>query len=131
MFDGLISGNYFDIALLILRVGLGIIFIAHGFSKIRNLANTREQFLQMGVPAPLITSSYAAFIEFFGGILLVLGFYSQWASLGIAIDMLGAMLFVKFKSPFIGGWELDVALFIMATAVFLLGPGAIVFSFIR
>ncbi|MBI3335745.1 MAG: DoxX family protein [Candidatus Portnoybacteria bacterium] len=124
MLEGIITGDYQQLALFLLRVVLGITFIAHGWPKITNLTGTREGFSQMGVPVPGLTSLYAALAEFIGGILVVLGFYSGWAALALAVNMLRAMLFVKWKQPFKGGWELDLALFIMAVTILLAGPGA-------
>lgn len=121
---GLFFGDYQGLALFILRLALGIIFVAHGWPKISNLTKTKEMFSQMMVPLPAFSASYAALAEFFGGLLLIVGFYTGWASLALAINMLGAMLSVKWKQPFKGGWELDLALFIMAVTILLAGPGS-------
>lgn len=122
--EGIITGDYQQLALFLLRVVLGITFIAHGWPKIKDLSATSQGFSQMGIPMPGLTSLYAALAEFVGGILVVLGFYSGWAALALAVNMLGAMIFVKWKQPFKGGWEFDLVLFIMAVAVLLAGPGA-------
>lgn len=123
MLEGVFSGDYQGVALFLLRLVCGIIFIAHGWPKIKNLAQTRQMFSQMMIPAPALTSLYAALAEFFGGILLILGLYTGWASLALAVNMLGAMLFLKFKKGFMNGWEFDLALFIMAVTILLAGPG--------
>ncbi len=123
--------NYQDLGIFFLRVSLAIIFISHGWPKIRHLKKTREMFSAMLVPVPFITSLYSAIVEFFGGIFLLLGFYVQVVSFAMAINMLGAMMFVTFKKGFIGGWELDFALFTIAVAIFLSGPGLFVLSSLR
>lgn len=124
MLEGVFIGDYQGLALFLLRVALGIVFIVHGLPKIKNLAGTRKGFEQMGVPAPALTSLFAALAEFVGGILLVVGIYTGWASLALAINILGAMLFVKWKQPFVAGWEFDLVLFIMAITLLLAGAGS-------
>lgn len=115
--------SYQDIALFVLRVVVGVIFIAHGWPKITQLAKTRDSFASMMVPVPALSSLYAAFVEFFGGILLLLGLYTGWAALALAIDMLGSMTFVQFRRSFIGGWELDLLLLASCVAILLSGAG--------
>lgn len=124
MLEGMFSGNYKDIALLILRLALAIIMIVHGWQKIKNLPQAREQFSNMMVPMPLVTSFYAALVEFFGGFMLFVGFYSGWVAFAFAVDILGTMIFVTFKQGFMNGWERDFVLFIMALTILLGGPGA-------
>ena len=112
-----------DIADLAITQSANIVFIVHGFPKITDLSSTKKGFAQIEAPMPSLTSLYAAFVEFFGGIMVLLGIYSGWASFLLAIDMLGAMLFVKWKKPFVSGWEFDFVLFIIAVAILLAGPG--------
>ena len=64
-----------DLVLLISRIGLGVVFIAHGWQKFRTngLDGTAAMFDQMGVPAPTLSAYYATGIELLGGIALILG----------------------------------------------------------
>lgn len=128
MLEGIPIGHYQGLALFLVRVGLGIVFFIHGLPKIQNLSATRKGFSDMGVPLPFITSLYAGLAESVGGVLEILGVYTGWASFFLAIDMLGAMLFVKWKKPFVSGWEFDLVLFLMAVAILLAGPGSYAFE---
>lgn len=123
MLEGVLSGDYQGLALFLLRVVLGVTFIVHGFPKVANLARTRKKFASMDVPVPALTSLYAAVTESLGGILMILGFYSGWAAIALIVDMVGAMLFVQWREPFKGGWEINLLLLVMAVAVLLAGPG--------
>lgn len=123
MLEGIISGEYTQLALFLLRVVLGISFVVHGFPKVANLAQTRKNFVSMGVPVPALTSLYAAVAESLGGIFVILGFYSGWAAIALIVDMVGAMLFVQWREPFKGGWEINLLLLVMAAVVLLGGPG--------
>jgi len=115
-----------DLALLILRVVLGIIMIYHGWPKLTNLAGTIDGMAGMGVPAPAVAAIFATVAEFVGGLLMLLGAFTDIAGLMFAIDMLGAITFVHAKNGFSvaeGGIEWPLLLAATALAIALTGPG--------
>jgi putative oxidoreductase len=115
-----------DLGLLILRVVLGIIMIYHGWPKLTNLGGTIEGFAGMGIPVPALSATFAMVAEFFGGLLILAGVFTDVAGLLFAIDMLGAIIFVHAKNGFPvdkGGFEWPLALLAMALAIALAGPG--------
>ena len=116
-----------DVAVLIARVGLGVVFAAHGAQKLFTwgLSGTADAFAGMGVPAPQASALFAALIELVGGAALVLGVVTPVAGLLLAADMLGAYLLVHAgNGVFIdgGGFELVAAL--GAGALVLAATGA-------
>ncbi|VXB99399.1 DoxX family protein [Citricoccus sp. K5] len=117
-----------DWGLLVTRVVLGVVLVAHGWQKFTEwgIAGTTASFQEMGVPAPPVSALIASIVELGGGILLILGLFTTVAGILAALTMLGAVLFVHAPhGVFVAGngWEL-VAVIGLASLVFaLVGPG--------
>ena len=96
------SPRQLDAGLAILRVITGVIFIAHGWQKLFSfgLAGVTQGFAGMGIPFASVAAPAVAFVELFGGMALVLGLLTRPAALGLAITMLGAMMFVHIQAGF-------------------------------
>lgn len=115
--------------LLLLRLMLGAVFIAHGGQKVLGwaggpgLEGTVGFMGSLGVPAEMAYT--VAFVEFFGGILLVLGLLSRLAAAGILAVMGGAIALVHLKAGFFApeGFEYPLTLAVMALVLLLSGPG--------
>ena len=89
-----------DLALLILRVVLGIIMVYHGWPKLTDLGGTIGGFTSMGIPAPAVAAIFATIAEVVGGLLMLVGAFTDIAGLLFALDMLGAITFVHAKNGF-------------------------------
>lgn len=117
-----------DLALLVLRVALGAIFIAHGGQKLfwSGIAGTTEAFVGMGVFLPELTAPAVTIVEFFGGLALVAGLFTRLAAASIAVVMLGAIVMVHLPAGFFlpNGIEFALLNFAAAVALALLGAGA-------
>jgi putative oxidoreductase len=111
-------------ALLIARLVVGVVFIAHGSQKLfgafggHGLAGT-VKFLGP-VLGYLVTAD-----EFFGGIGLLVGFLSRFSAFWLIVDMVGAIVKVHGKNGFFlpTGFEYPLALIGLLQAILLLGPG--------
>ena len=117
-----------DVALLVARVALGVILLAHGLQKFREytLDGTTASFTEMGVPAPAAAALFAATVETVGGIALVIGLLTPvFAALNI-LNLLGALIIVHAENGVFvdqGGYELVLALIAGLVVVAMLGAG--------
>lgn len=116
---------------LILRVMAGIIMAAHGWQKLIEFgpANFGRLLADLGVPLPVFMGYVVTFVEFIGGILLIVGLLSRLAALILAIEMVFTTLLVKVHVGFIApqgsgaGAELDLILLAAFLTILLAGPG--------
>jgi putative oxidoreductase len=117
-----------DAGLLIARIALGVVFVAHGWQKVFDygLDGVAQSFTQMGVPAPELSAYFAAFAELGAGALLIVGLATPLAAAILAIDMAGAFLTVHAGNGIFvaeNGYELVLVLGSTALALALLGAG--------
>src|ERR1700735_3224623 len=115
------------VALLFLRLGLAAIFIFHGYPKLFGHAGQwLDAFGHMGFPRYF--AYIAGALEFFGGLLLIVGLFTRIAGLLLAIEM--AIAIWREHLPQgnlldVHNYELPLALFVGAFALAAVGAGMI------
>lgn len=116
-----------SLAFFILRVVLGTLFVIHGYPKLfKNFAGFAGWLDSMGLKPGKFWALVAGIVEFFGGIFLVLGLWTQLAGLLIGVQMLVAMWKVKWGKVGLtdqGGWELDMIYLAAGVVLALTGGG--------
>jgi putative oxidoreductase len=136
MFKKLLSTQD-DVAPLVMRIMLGIVFFPHGAQKVlgwfggHGLDGTLNYFTQtMGIPLALAVLVIAA--EFLGALGLIVGFLTRVAAFGVASVMTGAIFMVHFKYGFFMNWagkqagegfEYHLLAIALAVAVMITGGG--------
>ena len=113
---------------LLLRLALGVMFVAHGLLKVFvfTLPGTVAFFESVGFPGFL--AYIITFAEVGGGTLLILGIWARWVALALVPILLGA-LSVHVGNGWLfsadgGGWEYPAFLAAAAIVQTLLGDGA-------
>ena len=117
-----------DVAILLARIGIGVVFVAHGWQKFftLGLGTVGEQFAAFGVPQPHVTAAIVAGVELIAGVALIAGILTPLAGVLLGVTMAGAFYFVHATNgPFVtrDGWELVVALGVGALLIAGVGAG--------
>lgn len=115
-----------DYGLLLLRLAVGLIFLVHGYQKLRmwKMKPSPE------MPSKMLNTMRAlSVVELLAGAALILGIFSQLAAIALAAVMVGAIYYKivvwkkKFTEP--GGWEFDLILLAASLAILFSGGGSI------
>lgn len=123
-------GRLKDLGLLLMRVGLGVSFIMHGSSK---MFGGPEMWAQLGQAIglwgmnmfPVFWGFMAAFAEFGGGILFILGFLFRPAAIMLAITMAVATTMHISKGDAFQTYSHALELGIVFLGLIFVGPGKI------
>jgi putative oxidoreductase len=119
---------YVPYGIFLLRVAIGVDWIAHAFLKTYRGMNTHEALLaKNGIPSLLAWPTFS--LEVIGGIAILLGWYSrQWAA--FLLIFLATVVWIKWPVGWIysntgGGFEYPLFWLIAQAALVLCGDGAL------
>lgn len=116
-----------DYGLLVIRVVLGIVMVAHGSQKVFTFghAGVTGAMGQMGLPMPAVSAALIMAAEFGGGLLLIAGLFTRFAAAAIAIGMAVASIQVHLPNGFFApnGYEFTLMLAAAGLGTALTGPG--------
>jgi putative oxidoreductase len=123
--------------LFFVRIFVGLAFVFHGYPKIvdptawmgTHTLTAPWTGASFG-PLPDWLQALVAFVEFFGGIALIVGFLTRFAAFALLIDMIVACLFVEVPrgTPFVASGhtlEPNLAYIVTTLLIVLAGPGAV------
>ena len=119
------------LALLVLRLGVGVTMAWHGWQKFEGGVSGFAGFVDsVGLPVPTLLAWVVATLELVGGLMIVAGLLTRIPALLITLEMVGTAFYVKasqlstgFIAPEGVGFELDLVLLVGAFSIFVLGPG--------
>ena len=124
------SGTYREIGLLILRIGLGIMMMLHGYPK---LFGGPEMWVQLGEVtqtfgidfAPIFFGFIASITEFFGGLFLALGLFFK-PTLGLLAVVMAVAAFSHISAgDGFTEFSHSIELGIVFISLLFIGPGEI------
>jgi putative oxidoreductase len=109
----------------VMRVVLGVIMVAHGYTKIipTGALYTFSHMVFTRMHLPLWLGYVAAFTEFFGGMLLIAGLFTRVAAFMTAIDMAVAIIKVHLHGGLLGPNSFALPLALLSIALMLVFTG--------
>jgi putative oxidoreductase len=128
---GTLSTSSVNMALLILRLTVGAVFLAHGINHIYGggkIAGTARWFDSLGMKPGILHAWMASLVEVAAGAALVLGLFTPIAAAGVVGVMLVAFITNHMKNGFFifrpgEGYEYVMTLTLVAVAIGTIGPG--------
>lgn len=114
-----------DLGLFVLRLAVAVVFIYHGWPKLKAPAKMAQ-----GMVWPAWKVALLGVVEFGSSIALLSGFHFRWAAALLTIVMLGAIYHkifkwkMKFSMPSGSGWEFDLILLVANVTIIFVGIGA-------
>src|SRR2546427_13146279 len=87
--------SYPDIAATVARIALGLLFLPHGWPKIKNVKATIAFVKGTGWPGGAAFAGLFTLLEFFGGLGLIVGFLTQFVALLFVLEMAATTSFAK------------------------------------
>ena len=117
-----------DLAILALRIAVGVVLAYHGWLKIPNVSGFAGFVDSLGVPAPDLIAYLVTYLEFIGGIALILGLATRYVAALFVIEMVFTIMLVKVDVGLIApeggpGAELDILILAIALSLVLTGAG--------
>src|SRR3977135_951359 len=82
---------------LVMRLVVGYVFMLTGWGKLNSLPQMIQNFTEWGIPFPRILTPFVSGVEFFGGILLILGLFTRIPAAMLAVVMLVAIKSAKWE----------------------------------
>lgn len=112
-----------DLASLFLRLAIGVVFAYAGWLKIGDMQAVRGYFEASGILGFL--AYYVTYVEFLGGIAMILGVLVRYAAFLNAVNMLVAIWLLRVNGFSLanGGFEYNYVLALTGFALALLGAG--------
>jgi len=113
---------------LVMRLVVGYVFMLTGWGKLNNLPQMIQNFTEWGIPFPRILTPFVSGVEFFGGIMLILGLFTRIPAAMLAVVMLVAIKSAKWENvdslETLLGFE-EATYFAAFLWLAIAGPGAV------
>lgn len=128
---GIFDTDGLNVGLLLLRVVVGVVIIAHGYNHVwggGKIRGTAGWFASMGLRPGILHAWMASATELVSGPLLILGLLTPFGAAGVAGVMVVAWITAHRTNGFFvfrpgQGWEYVMTLAVTAVAIGAMGPG--------
>ena len=109
-----------------MRAVVGIVFLMHGGQKlfVFGLAGTADIMGKIGIPLPSVAATVVIAVELLGGLAILAGFKTRWASLLLAIDMTVAIVAARLHGGFFTPYGYEFELTLLGACATLAAVGA-------
>ena len=122
LFSTKYSASAFNIATLLLRIGLGGLMIPHGYDKLVHFAQYRKDFINFLGMGSTMSLSLCIFAEFFCALFLIFGLFSRLVSIPLIINVAVAVV-LAHNSDIFGEGEHATLFLVGFITILLIGPG--------
>jgi putative oxidoreductase len=110
------------ISLLILRIGVGVLMMHHGYGKLTHFDEYKGDFMNFIGLGPAISLSLVIFAEFFCSLLIFIGLFTSLATIPLIITM-GVAVFMAHDAAIFAKGELATLYLFVYVALMFAGPG--------
>lgn len=118
------SAGTVSAAMLLLRLGAGLLMINHGYDKLINFNTMQTKFMNFLGLGTTLSLALIIFAEFFCSLFLILGLFTRLATIPLIIAMCVA-LFMAHHGEVFGKGELPALYLVVYTVILLMGPGKV------
>ena len=91
-----VAGYLQWLAPLFARIVTGWVFVLSGWGKLHNLPAVTQNFIGWGIPFPQLLTPFVSGVEFFGGLLLLLGLMTRISAGALGVTMIVAIASAKW-----------------------------------
>jgi len=124
LFSSKYSAGAFNVAMLFLRLGFGILMMNHGYQKLLHFADKQHSFMNFLGMGSTLSLALVIFAEFFCALFIMLGLFTRLAAIPLIIATC-VMIFKVHNGDVFGDGE-TAALYLTGFLVLLLvGPGRV------
>ncbi|MES2892157.1 MAG: DoxX family protein [Bacteroidota bacterium] len=118
------SAGAFNAAMLVLRLGVGVLMMNHGYDKLVHFGSRHNKFMNFLGMGSSISLALVIFAEFFCSLFIILGLFTRLAVIPLIIVM-GVALFKAHNAQFFGDGEMAAVYLAGYITLLLLGPGRV------
>ena len=118
------SAGAFNMAMLLLRLALGILMMNHGYGKLTHFTETAQNMPSLFGMGGTVTTALVVFAEFFCSLFIILGLFTRLACIPLLICM-GYALFKAHKGDVFGDGEMAALYLAAYLTLLIVGPGKV------